>query len=250
MEKTLYAETFKAEDVHGWFLALHELIESYVEDYCRQKGGARSIDIFDAGCGTGKLMERLKKYGQVDGMDFSEDAVAFCKKRGLENAVVGDLNRWSPSKTYDVITNIDVLYHKAIVDDTAVLKQFHCSLKEEGLLIFAVAAFECLKRSHDAAGHAARRYRRKEMVGKLKESGFRVEVQSYRGSYFFPPAFLKARLWCHSDKNTLASDLSSLPSPGINRWMHGLMRFENKLLRKFNLPFGVSLFIVARKPKT
>jgi hypothetical protein len=43
------------------------------------------------------------------------------------------------------------------------------------------------------------------------------------------------------------SDLAPV-HPLINRSLLALVRLENRLLRKTSLPFGTSLFVVARKP--
>ena len=251
MNPVLYEETFRAETAHWWFLALHELVDRVIGDYRRRrKDPAAGLKIFDAGCGTGQLMTRLQKYGSVEGIDFSEEAVDYCRQRELGNVQCKDLNDWFCDRpTFDVITNLDVLYHERIAGDTLILKKFYTALKDEGLLILNVAAFDCLRRAHDTLGHGARRYRRHSMVRKLKEIGFKIRIQSYRLSYLFLP--LLAKVWVERRQGLSSgkSDLASLPAPFWNRILLQINRLENKLIQRFNLPFGVSLFITAQKPK-
>ena len=247
MDKTLYEETYQAEESHWWFLALHELIEFFVAAHRARVPSGADFRIFDAGCGTGQLMVRLQKYGLINGIDFSDTAIDFCRQRELKNVSREDLNEWSgPDSAFDIITSLDVLYHRSIPEDRAILQKFHSALKKGGLLILNLAAFDCLKRKHDIAGQAARRYRRGALCRKLEETGFRVKIASYRLSYLFLPVFLKAFF---ERKNWISnkSDLESLPSPAMNSLMLQINRIENEIIKRMGLPFGVSLFVVAEK---
>lgn len=249
MNKELYAETFKVESVHWWFLGLHELVEDRLRQYRRENPRVESLKIFDAGCGTGQLMVRLQEYGSVEGADSSEEALAYCKSRGLQNVRFQDLNEWiPPDSVYDVIVSLDVLYHQGIRDDIAVLRKFYCALKERGILILNLPAFDCLWRDHDVAVHAARRYRRNRLIPSLKEMGFEIQIQSYRLSYLFLPSAVKAWFERANKKRKFRSDLKGEVPPLWNRFLLQMNRLENQLIKRVNLPWGVSLFIVARKP--
>lgn len=251
VDKLLYEETFRAETRHWWFRALHELVEQILEDYTRAKN-SEPLKIFDAGCGTGGLMTRLKKFGDIEGIDFSDEAIQYCRDRGLARATLGDLNEWScDENSFDVITSLDVLYHQAIPDDKAVLKKFFHALRGKGILILNLAAFEELRRGHDIAGQTARRYRVDALAKTLRETGFKVRLQSYRLSYFFFPALIKAWLERRQAEKgrSLPSDLNAVPSEPWNSVLFQINRLENKLIRKgLQLPFGISAFVVAQKP--
>jgi len=251
MENSFYGETFTAEDRLWWFLALHELIEDSIRRFAPHQALLnKDLKILDAGCGTGKLIERLLAYGKVAGFDYSEEALKFCRQRGLSNITQQDLNQWSAKEaSYDVITSIDVLVCGAVLDDKAVLKEFFKALKPGGILILNLAAFNCLRRYHDEVGFAARRYRRRDIVGPLKKIGFAIEFESYRLSYLFLPVFFKALLEKVIPNSWRTTELEGVPPAALNQLLFIVNRIENTLMRYISFPFGVSLFVVAKKPK-
>ncbi len=111
MEKNEYEVMYNMESSFWWYCGLHELVEFYVKQYFSK--AKKKLTIFDAGCGTGKMIERLNRYGNISGIDYSEEALKFCKKRGIDNVKQYDLNKWSEKKnTFDIIYSLDVLYHK------------------------------------------------------------------------------------------------------------------------------------------
>ena len=153
-----YRRMFEVEDIHWWYVGLHDLILRSVKMESHLIG--RPLQILDAGCGTGRLLQRLSEYGDAEGCDASEEAVRYCHMRGVK-AEVADLNELHlKADSYDVITSIDVLYHAGIKDDVDVLKRFYTGLKPGGVLIINLVAFESLRSSHDIAVHTRERYSR------------------------------------------------------------------------------------------
>ena len=147
---------------------------------------------------------------------------------------------------------MDVLYHRAVTDEEAVLKKLRRSLKKGGLLIIQVAAFESLRGAHDVAVHTRRRYRRGEVVSLLEGAGFTVEFASYRLLAWFLPAllwrgFTRLRPSRSSDGKTL-SDLASPVLSWMNQLLATCVKVENRLLiGGIRLPVGTSVFALARK---
>ena len=246
MHKSEYKKIYLLEDKYWWYRALHELIEYQVNKFrCTNK---KDLDILDAGCGTGKLLAILNKYGRIKGIDYSKEAIDYCKVRGLKNVEVADLCNYNFGEfLYDVITCIDVLYHSAIEDDIKILSKLYYSLKDNSLLILNLPAFDCLKRKHDTgAAGGERRYRRNVIIPQLIKIGFKIELQSYRLPLLFFPVLMK-KYFEKSDKgNQVKSDLKELPF-FVNWLLLYLNRLENRIIGKANIPFGTSLFIVARK---
>jgi SAM-dependent methyltransferase len=87
MEHT-YPILFRVEQSHWWHTGRRKIIASFVEDICRRVNDRRPR-ILDVGCGTGANLLMLSKYGDAEGVDVSEDALAFCRERGLENVKLG-----------------------------------------------------------------------------------------------------------------------------------------------------------------
>jgi 2-polyprenyl-3-methyl-5-hydroxy-6-metoxy-1,4-benzoquinol methylase len=262
MDKNEYYKMFQFENDYWWYRGLHELVLHYVKKMLSTNAKANiqqePLKILDAGCGTGRMLELLAPYGKVEGIDFSEDAVNLCKKRGLENVHRDDLNTWAaPAEIYDVIISNDVIYNSGVEDDMAVVGKFHRALKPDGLLIMNLPAFKALRRKHDIAVSGIRRYRKQRTLRELKKIGFTPVHSSYR----LPPLFFIMLLKKHLverfskllpgiNKKKAESDLKLLPG-AVNSFLLRLHRLENKIITAgIPLPLGSSLFLVCRKKVT
>jgi SAM-dependent methyltransferase len=244
MQKAEYEAMYEIENDHWWFQGLHELVEHYVQQLNR-----RDLLMLDAGCGTGAMSEILARYGTVDSIDVSPEAIFFCKKRGLKNLALQDLNDWHcRNGYYDIIVSLDVLYHQAVQDDAAIIRRFHEALKNGGILIIHLPAFECLRRGHDIVVKAARRYTKKKVAALLREGGFSAQIVTYRLPLLFILILLiKALQFFIRSGSTERSDTRPLPAI-INGLFLMMVRIENKFIRgNAHLPFGSSVFAVAKK---
>lgn len=245
MEKDEYATIYKLEKNYWWYKALQELVESYINKIQNKK----KLYILDAGCGAGRMLEILNKYGVAEGVDCSRQAVEFCKKRGLKNVEIGDLNVWSPDKSYDLVICLDVIYHAGIVDDAKVLKKFHEILNADGKLILNLPAFNILERCHDQQVWGKRRYKKTLTVQMLNNIGFSISKATYRLPHLFFIILIKKAIEKISGSSKVKSDLFQLPS-WLNKLFLRINRIENKLIISgINMPFGSSLFLVACKKR-
>ncbi|MBT0665309.1 methyltransferase domain-containing protein [Geobacter pelophilus] len=242
-----YQSMFAVEDMHWWYVSLHELIISYVAAEYRGK----PLEILDAGCGTGRLCQLLGPYGNVTGIDASELALGFSRQRGLKNVYHADLNDVDLGDSrYDLITSIDVIYHKAVTDEGRVLAKFFSALKPGGMLILNLPAFEFLRSTHDIAVQTRRRYTRYELAALLARAGFVVEKSSYRIAFLFPLIALYRlcrKVLPHARNPEHVSSDVYPPSPLLNTTLLAVSRIENVLQQKISLPFGTSVFLVARR---
>ena len=244
MDKSEYLRMYHLESNFWWYKVLHELV-----DFTIQKNKpSGEISILDAGCGTGRMMEICQKYGAVIGIDYSEDAVYYAKKRGLNNIVKGDLNDYHfEDNSYDVVVCLDVLYHSAIQNDIVVVEKLYHTLKKDGILIINLPAFEYLKRSHDIVVHTKKRYRKKAFEKELKEIGFSILSSGYRMPHLYFIILISKLLGKKSKSNESESDLKEIPG-WLNTLLLNFGRMENWCLEHgFSLPVGSSLFIVAKK---
>lgn len=251
MNQIEYTRMYAAEDRHWWYVGLHKLILETIQKESLSLG--RPLDIFDAGCGTGRLCQLLKLQGHlVEGCDGAEEALRLCRLRGIDTMAMADLNTLEiEAGSYDVITSIDVLYHADVVDDSAVMRRLRSGLRPGGMLILNLVAHEFLRSTHDIAVHTRERYTRATLCRRVQESGFEISFATYRVSILFPFIALY-RLWSRlalcrgADPGEVASDVSS-PHPLLNALLLKSIELENALFRVTALPFGSSLFVVARK---
>lgn len=244
-----YYKMYEFENDYWWYRGLHELIRDYIQKLADTRTArAEPLHIFDAGCGTGRMMEILSPYGRVDGIDYSEDAIGLCQKRGLTQAQTGDLNTWTPpSQVYDVIISNDVICTSGVTDDMAVIKKFYDALKPQGFLILNLPAFMLLRRRHDIAVFGKRRYRKNQTIADLRKTGFEPIYAGYRLPHLFLIILAQKTLVEPFQKGDAVSDLKPLPAP-LNSVMLLIHRMENTMIRAgVPLPFGSSLFLVCRK---
>lgn len=74
--------------------------------------GHRPLQVLDAGCGRGYFTDALYHCGhEVDGVDFSSFAIAFCKEHRSGRYFCAPLEKFRGGTLYDVVIAIDVLFH-------------------------------------------------------------------------------------------------------------------------------------------
>jgi 2-polyprenyl-3-methyl-5-hydroxy-6-metoxy-1,4-benzoquinol methylase len=246
MEKIEYATMYAHETAYWWYRGLQDLVERTIRCFA-EKASSPPV-ILDAGCGTGRMMEIAKRYGSVEGFDFSPDALDFCAKRGLDSISRQDLNEWDPPlEKYDIVISLDVLCHSSIRDEALVIRKFQSALKPGGILILNLPAFELLRRNHDAAVHTRKRYVKRPAIKMLEKEGLHVIRASYRLPHLFGIMFLKKTLERLVRSPEIKSDLAVLPV-WLNFPLFFLNRIENAFIQAgATIPLGGSLFIIGRK---
>ena len=243
MDISEYKNIFENEKKHFYYVGTHNLVLEFLKKHLIKKTGNY---ILDAGCGTGALMIKLKKFGKVYGFDISDEAIRFAKSNGLESikkASVTDIPY--KDKTFDAVVSIDVLYHKQVGSDLQALREFKRVLKPGGILIVKNPAHNWLRGNHDIVIHTKRRYNKQQFENLLNKSGFEIIKLSYINLSFFPLALLK-RLTESIIKGKPTSDVKPLPKL-INNLLINIYGVETKLLIKSSIPFGLSLFAVTKK---
>ncbi|HEV2842492.1 MAG TPA: class I SAM-dependent methyltransferase [Chthoniobacterales bacterium] len=233
------------EDHYWWYQALRQHVaESIVP-------ATPSFSLLDAGCGTGGMLRVVReKFPLADlaGVDQSAHAVELAAGREtgarLVSASVHELP--FPKDSFDFVLSLDVLSH-AGVDEALALHETHRVLSPGGRLILNLAAFDFLKGAHDSAVDVDRRYTQRQLRGFLAGSGFQVERLSYWNATFAPPiALLRWLSRARAPIDRPRSDFRPLP-PFVNSILKRVAGLELNASRHVSLPFGTSLFAVARK---
>jgi UDP-glucose 4-epimerase len=174
------------------------------------------------------------------------------RARGLPRVLACDLAEEAPGcAEFDIAVCLDVIYHRRVASEAALLGHLMQALRSGGLLLLHAPAFEWLRGSHDVAVHTRRRFRRSEIVGLLATAGFRVDYATYRLPLLVLPLLLR-RIWSRRRvaRGPGAVPLSDLGVPGgLDRWLAAMTIVENRLLcAGLRLPVGTSVFAVARRP--
>ena len=233
------------EDHYWWYQALRQHVADSIEP------GATKFSVLDAGCGSGGMLTVLReKFPQAEltGIDESEHAIELCRERNtgarLLQAGVHELP--FPADAFDVVLSLDV-WVNAGVDDALAAHETHRVLRAGGKLILNLAAFEFLKGAHDEAVGAVRRYTRPQVRALLDGAGFAIDRLTYWNATFTPPiAVLRWLSRRRSASEEARSDFRPLP-PFVNAALKNLAALELRASRHLSLPFGTSVFAVARK---
>ncbi len=244
MQQHTYAIMDRVEDSHWWFVGRRAILESFLRQIIHDpKFEIRDPKLLDIGCGTGANLEMLEQFGTAEGVDVSDEALDFCRKKGLN--VQKGLAETLPydDDTFDITTALDVIEH--LDDDVAGLKEMHRVTKPGGHALIFVPAFMWLWGVQDDISHHRIRYTRKQIVERLERAGFRVERATYANFTFFAP-ILAGRtimkltgLKPESENNVNISALNGL--------FGKIFSAERLILDRANFPFGVSIVVIARK---
>ncbi len=252
MKHEEYERMYRFEDTYWWFVARRHLITSLL-DGCYARSG--QLAILDIGCGTGAMLDELQPFGTVTGADFAPEALAFCHKRGQGNGHRYDLARADvrclpfADNSFDVVTAMDIIEH--IDDDKAAAGEIRRVLKPGGRLFVTVPAFQSLWSEHDEALHHYRRYTAPHLKDVFQRVGLIVPKLSYTVTSLFPPIWayrqIAKRLPKKQAEGEKKADLVEF-SPGVNSFLRALSQLETQIVKRANLPFGVSVVCVAQKP--
>jgi len=241
MEHT-YPILFEVEQSHWWYIGRRRIIASLVEQICRDVKDRRPR-ILDVGCGTGANLLLLSQYGDAEGVDISEDALMFCRERGLEQVKLGAGEELPyENGTFDLVTAFDVVEH---MDDELVgLREMRRVLRPGGKVLLFVPTFMFLWGLQDEVSNHRRRYRLPELRRRLDEAGFEVERTTYANITFFLPIYLVRKVMRLTGIRTATENSINLSV--LNGVFGRVLGSESTILRYMNLPFGISGLAVAR----
>jgi SAM-dependent methyltransferase len=243
MKEHTYPIMFRVEQSHWWYTGRRKILARFVEDICRSVTDRRPR-ILDVGCGTGANLLMLSEYGDAEGVDISEDALAFCRERGLEKVKLGAGEKLPyDDGTFDLVTALDVVEH--MDDDLAGLREMRRVLRPGGRVLLFVPTFMFLWGVQDDVSNHRRRYRLPELRGVLEQAGFEIERTTYANITFFLPILLARKLMRLT--GIKAESENNINVSALNGVLGSVFGAESVVLKYMNIPFGVSGLCVARK---
>jgi len=250
MEEIEYDKMFQVEDNYFWYRNLRAVIDTTLKPILNSLPGNY---VLDGGCGTGALLSYLKRFPQfhIFGLDYSLRALNFTSQRHVNTPLLQGSVSTLPykSETFALITSMDVLQHEA-VDQNKALAEFHRVLMPGGYLLMNLPANRHLFSSHDVAVKTVRRYNRRQVTGLLRQYGFEIVRSTYWNTVLFPwLALIRLIKKGKAHAVHVESDLGKI-NPLVNSFLYGLLGLERLFLHVGNFPFGLSVFVVARKPLT
>jgi ubiquinone/menaquinone biosynthesis C-methylase UbiE len=241
MLKSHYRDVAENQDKHWWYLGMTVINNSLIKTFLYKRN---NLKILDAGCGPGAMLPTLAKYGDVVGIDISEEALKYAGKRG--KVIKGDITKLDfEDNTFDLVICMDVLYHMWVKDEIDALKEFNRVLKNGGILLLREPAYNWLRGNEDVGSLTKRRFQKRDLEDKITQSSFKMLKISYVNFFLFPILLIVRILTGLSGKRG-ESDMS-IPPGIINRFLFKILRTEASLLKFISLPFGSSIICVAEK---
>ena len=244
MQQHTYAIMDRVEDSHWWFVGRRAILEMFLRDLtAHRRSEIEDRKILDIGCGTGANLEMLSQFGEAEGVDVSDDALEFCRKKDLKVSKGLAETLPYPDESFDITTALDVVEH--LDDDIAGLKEMHRVTKTGGHALVFVPAFMWLWGVQDDISNHRIRYTKKQIVDRLAQAGFTVERATYANFTFFAP-ILGGRTLMRLTGIKPESE-NNVNISALNGLFGKIFSAERHLLNKFNFPFGVSIVVTARK---
>jgi len=250
MESEQYEIMALAEERHWWYLGLRDAIEQcLLHPSVSLPPNPR---ILDAGCGTGanlRFLGDLLKTDRLVGFDLSEKALEYARMK-VPAAMLyqSDLrDPWIPSEPFDLVLSSDVLYVTGRESAMAGLRSLCQSLKDGGIFLWNLPAYNWMMSYHDRLVHTQERFTRSGLASLCCHLGLKCLRLSYRLHFIFPLLLVNRvfrSLFCRS---RASSDLRQ-PSPFVNRLLFDVLHIENRLIAKgLSFPWGSSVFAVCAK---
>lgn len=232
-----------AEASHWWFRSRNQIIIWMLGS--KAKGLKNFLEV---GCGTGFVISGIARAFPslcLEASEYFEDGLVFAKQR-VPACTFRQLDATAMAEhdTYDCIGSFDVIEH--IESDELVLSNFHRALRPGGLLLLTVPQHPWLWSAADDYAHHIRRYRRSDLLRKVRSAGFRIEYSASFVSLLLPIMALQR---ISSRDKPYDPDSEFKISPFLNNLLFLVMQLELILLRLgLRFPAGGSLLLLARKP--
>ena len=196
------------------------------------------------------MLTYLASFGKAEGVDIDEEAIGYCRDRGLQNVRLGEASSLPfGDGSFDLVTALDVVEH--LDDDVAAFREMKRVLRPGGQILVTVPAHRFLWGDQDEVNMHKRRYNARELRDRLVESGFDVLRISYMNAILFAPiaAVRLARRLEHRLRPRIQpqSDFR-YPAPGpVNFLLAAVFGAEGPILRRMNIPLGVSILALAQR---
>ncbi len=238
------------EDVHWWFVGRRRILLQVLDRYVGE--GSPNRRILDVGCGTGTMLSYLAAYGKAQGVDIDEEAIGYCRERGLTDVRLGAAETLPfEDGSFDLVTALDVVEH--LDEDVAALREIRRVLRPGGMLLLTVPAHPFLWGDQDEVNLHKRRYVAPQVRERLTGTGFKVLRVTYINAFMFPPIAavrMLRRLEHRLRPRTTAQSDFRYPAPRpVNFVLGWIFGVEAPIVRRVDIPFGVSILAVAQKPE-
>lgn len=236
-----YAQMAERERNYWWHAGRLAVIESWLKNWVKPKKNARILNV---GCGTGGTLPVLEKFGKIDNVDVSDEAIKFMEKAGYKVDKVKSHKLPYKDGTYDVVVAFDVLEH--IDKHKEALEEWTRVLKKDGAILFTIPAYQWLWSDHDKSLHHYRRYTKKLIRSITPKTGI-IQRMSYY-IVFSLPLIVGFRFLNKVTGKKTDSETSYVNVPlFVNSLFTNFLKLEAASHKFTTFPAGTSLIAIIRK---
>jgi SAM-dependent methyltransferase len=243
MDAVAYAVEAAVEQSHWWFVGRRRLFARRIE----RLAIARDARVLDLGTSTGTNLRMLRDIGMTNvvGLDLSDEAIRFCREKGLGKVHKGDITAIPfPDRSFDMVLATDIIEH--VDADEKALEEVARILKPGGRAIITVPAFTALWGPQDDLAFHKRRYRMVPLVAKAERAGLRVRDKFYFNFLLFAPIYIARRI-LSVIPNRVRSE-NEINGPLMNRILTAIFEADLRAAPYLQPPFGVSIFLLVERP--
>jgi len=253
MHDAAFRQIQDLERDHWWFRGRRRVYTSILEAHL---GHARPLRVLDVGCGAGGFIESLATLAdEVHAVDVEPAILGRASERSLTSCTRGAAEALPyRDGSFDVVCLFDVIEH--VDDDRAALREAFRVVRPGGLVVASVPAYPWLYANNDRVAGHRRRYTRGSLRLLAARSRLRIERLTHTNVVLLPliaPAVLALRALesLHLFGSGSQHTNLSLPLPRFaHRVLEHAFTAELALSSRFDLPFGHSIVMIARRPQT
>jgi SAM-dependent methyltransferase len=206
--------------------------------------------LLEIGCGAGGFgaaLHRAHPQPPLFGVDLHPLALAHAQRKGAYLRLSqSDLHQLPfPAASFATVLALDA-FDQTGVDIEVALAESWRVLQPQGLLVLRVSAYPWLTGAHDQAFGTGQRYARAALVARLEQSRFTLEQLTYANTLLALPIILVRLLqrwqWLPFTPAIYGESAQDL---GLDWALHA----EARWLARRSFPFGISLYVLARKSR-
>jgi 2-polyprenyl-3-methyl-5-hydroxy-6-metoxy-1,4-benzoquinol methylase len=238
------------EDGHFW----HKNRKYILKKLIKGLKLPNSIKGADIGCGNGSILAFLEQQypeSKFVGIDGYPEALINCRSRSNTATLqLQDITNLDPIENeedrYDVVFLMDVLEHLETPSQT--INKIKTVLKKGGYVVATVPACQSLWSSRDEFLGHYKRYSKTDFKNLFNSNGYGVVKANYFFSHLFFPTYLSRLIFSKiSNKSGQEIESDELKIvPGINAILQMFGFLEINISMFLPLPFGTSVFCVAK----
>jgi len=242
MDRAAYDRMRALQASHWWFEGRRRILSRLIG----RLDLPRPARILEAGCGPGGNIGMLQCFGDVVALEPDAASRAYAAEMTGARIEAGALPGELPfaPESFDLVVAFDVIEH--VDDDKGAVAALSRLLKRGGHLAATVPGQPWMWSRHDELHHHRRRYRMAPFRRLFQEAGLSVEKASYFNTFLFPLiAAVRAAKIAVGSKS---ADDEAMPPAAMNSALTNLFAAEGAWLSHADLPVGVSIVVIARRP--